>query len=58
MTGNHEQEAIDASQRISELKAVARRLWPDRDDPHVLSELHGVLNELRQAEQQLKAENA
>jgi hypothetical protein len=44
----------DAEQRVTELRAVARRLWPARDDSMVLSELLGVLSELRQAEAALR----
>jgi hypothetical protein len=52
MTGNREQEAIraDAEQRLAELRAVARALWPSRDDPEVLSELVNVMNQIRAAE--------
>jgi len=50
-----EQTAIqtDAEQRVAELRAVAKRLFPDRDDSRVLSELHSVLGQLRQAEAEL-----
>jgi hypothetical protein len=44
----------DAERRVSELRAVARRLWPDRDDSVVNSELVSVLSELRQAERELR----
>lgn len=56
MTGNREQDAIrvDAEQRIAELRNVARELWRDRDDPAVMSELVGVIGQLRQAEQALQ----
>jgi DNA-binding SARP family transcriptional activator len=43
----------EALRRVEELHAVARVLWPDRDDPGVLSELHVVLSELRHAEKEL-----
>jgi hypothetical protein len=45
----------DAEQRAAELKAVVRRLWPDRDDAAVNFELVAVLSELRQAEAELQA---
>jgi len=45
----------DAEQRVTELKAVVRRLWPHRDDSMVLSELLSVLSQLRQAEAELQA---
>lgn len=45
----------DAEQRVTELRAVARRLWPDRDDSVVNSELVAVLSELRQAQHELQA---
>ena len=50
-----EQTAIvsDAETRVAELRAVARRLWPDRDDGMVLSELTVVLGQLRAAEAEL-----
>ncbi len=40
----------DLLQHADELRAVAKRLWPDRDDAHVRSELVVVLEQLRQAE--------
>ena len=43
----------DAQERVNELKAVAKRLFPDRDDPQVLSELLSVMSQLRQAEGEL-----
>ena len=43
----------DAEQRITELKAVARRLWPDRDDAQVMSELVSVVSQIRAAEEEL-----
>jgi hypothetical protein len=39
------------AERLAELRAVARALWPDRDDPAVLSELVGIVAAIRQAEQ-------
>lgn len=60
MTATKEHTAIqtDAEQRITELRAVARELWPDRDDAHVMSELLSVISRLRQAESELKQSNA
>lgn len=49
----HAAIAIDAQRRVDELKAVARRLYPSRDDGMVLSELLSVLAQLRQAETEL-----
>lgn len=40
----------DAQARLDELHRVKRFLWPDRDDPLVLSELVSVLGAIRQAE--------
>jgi signal transduction histidine kinase len=59
MTALDETTAIqaDAEQRVAELRAVARRLFPDRDDGRVLSELHSVLGQLRQAESELGRHN-
>ena len=50
-----EQQAVraDAEQRLGELRAVARSLWSDRDDPHVASELSVVMGQIRQAERAL-----
>lgn len=42
--------ATDAGRHVEELRAAARRLWPDRDDAAVMSELVSVLGELRVAE--------
>lgn len=55
MTMLGEREAIqrDAEQRVTELRRVASVLWSDRDDPRVLSELHVMLGQLRQAEAEL-----
>jgi two-component SAPR family response regulator len=55
MTVAAEQQAIrlDAATRLDELRAVAQSLWPDRDDPHVSSELTVVMGQIRQAEQAL-----
>ena len=44
----------DLRARADELRAVARRLWPDRDDGAVLSELQSVVSQLRQVQAQLK----
>jgi hypothetical protein len=46
-----EREAIvsDAQQRLQELRETAVRLWPDRDDPVVLSELVSVLSRIKAA---------
>lgn len=56
MTASAEHTALqtDAENRVAELKAVARRLYLSRDDSMVLSELLGVLAELRQAEAELQ----
>ena len=40
----------DAEQRLEDLRRVAVVLWPDRDDPLVLSELTTVLSGIRAAE--------
>jgi hypothetical protein len=40
-----------AHTRLVELRNVARVLWPDRDDPRVMSELVVVMREIRAAEQ-------
>jgi hypothetical protein len=45
----------DLQNRAHELRAAAVRLWPDRDDGIVLSELLSVLGQLRSAERALKA---
>jgi hypothetical protein len=47
---------VDAELRVRELRAVAGRLWPDRDDPHVMSEYAVVEGQIRQAEQALADE--
>jgi len=44
----------DAEQRLAELRAVARTLWPDRDDPVVMSELVAVIDQIRCAEDAIK----
>lgn len=44
----------DASQRLAELRRVARQLWPDRDDPRVTSELVNVVRQIRQVEAELQ----
>ena len=55
-TGEEREAACDdARRRLAELRAVARALWPDRDDPDVLSELTAIVGAIRQAERQLKA---
>lgn len=46
----------DAQRRLTELRAVARRLWPDRDDAAVLSELVTVMDQIRSAEQALSTQ--
>lgn len=53
---NGERDAIvaDAGKRLSELRNVQAILWPDRDDPMVLSELCVVQSCIRCAEQALK----
>lgn len=60
MTGNGEANAArqDAQQRVTELRQVAARLWADRDDGQVLSELLSVIDQLRAAEAELKAHTA
>ena len=40
----------DARQRLAELRQVAETLWPDRDDPQVLSELTAIISQIRAAE--------
>ncbi len=51
-----EQQAIrtDAEKRLKELRARAARLIPDSDDSFVLSELHSVIGQIRQAEEALR----
>jgi hypothetical protein len=39
-----------ANQHVEQLRDDARRLWPDRDDPMVQSELHTILEQIRRAE--------
>jgi hypothetical protein len=46
----------DASRRLEELRAVAKSLWCDRDDPAVMSELVVVMGEIRGAERELRAD--
>lgn len=55
MTSPTERAAIhsDAQRHANELRAVAKALWPDREDPAVRAELTTVLSELKQAEQVL-----
>lgn len=56
MTGEERLAALeDARRRLGELRAVARDLWPHRDDPDVLSELTSVVGALRQAEAEVRA---
>lgn len=43
----------DVQQRVVECRAAIKRIWSDRDDAQVLSEIHGLLSELRAAEAQL-----
>lgn len=50
----HDALRVDAEQRVTELRAVAKTLWPDRDDAQVLSHLLSVLSQLRAAEAALK----
>lgn len=52
-TAEHEAIRDDAQQRLRELRAVARSLWPDRDDAHVASELTVLIGQIRQAENAL-----
>lgn len=49
----HQAVTTDARTRLAELRAVARALWPDRDDGYVLSELVTILSEIRGAERVL-----
>lgn len=44
----------DARRRLAELRAVARALWPDREDAEVMSELTAVVGQIRAAEAVLK----
>jgi two-component SAPR family response regulator len=46
---------VDAERRVRELRRVIERLWPDRDDSAVMSELTSLFGQLRQAEGELKA---
>ena len=41
---------VEAEARVRELRAVIRALYPDRDDPTVLSELVARIAELRRIE--------
>jgi hypothetical protein len=41
--------------RLAETKAVRNALWPDRDDPRVLSELVGLQSTIRELEGQCQA---
>jgi phage-related baseplate assembly protein len=43
----------DAQERVKNLRATARRLFQDRDDSMVMSELLSVLGQLRAAEAEL-----
>ena len=54
-----ESDAIvaDARARLVELHRVKRFLYPDRDDPFVLSELTSVMSQIRAAESVLKGES-
>ena len=47
-----QQQAIrdDAERQLIELRAVARVLWPDRDDPLVQSELTVIESQIAAAE--------
>jgi hypothetical protein len=45
----------DARDRYEDLRRVARRLWADRDDARVLSELIVVLREMNAMEQQFSS---
>lgn len=45
----------DAEQRLGELRAAARDLWPHREDAAVMSELVVVMGQIRGAEQALQA---
>lgn len=44
----------DAQQRMSEIREAIARLWADRSEPEVLSELHALVGELRQAKRALR----
>ena len=43
-------EHVEAEARARELRAAIKCLWPDRDDPQVLSELVALKGELRRVE--------
>jgi hypothetical protein len=47
-------QRADAERRVQECRSVLRRLWPDRDDAMVLSEIVAVVTELRKAEAVLR----
>ncbi len=44
----------DAEKRLAELYAIRGALLPDRDDPHVLSELTSIDSQIRSAETALR----
>jgi hypothetical protein len=46
----HQEFVADARRRLGELRMLIARLWPDRDDAFVLSELTTALSQLRQCE--------
>jgi hypothetical protein len=50
MTDEHTKRS-DAAQRLAALHAEHRALWPDRDDPAVLSELTIVESRMLSAQQ-------
>jgi hypothetical protein len=45
--------ARDAEHRLPRLRALARTLWPHRDDAEVMSELVVVMGQIRSARQAL-----
>lgn len=55
-TDEQQAEREDATRKLAELRAVARELWSDRDDPLVQSELSVVLAQIRSAEAVLRGE--
>jgi hypothetical protein len=45
-------ESAERETRLAETKAIRSALWPDRDDPLVLSELVGLQSTIRELEGQ------
>jgi len=52
-TGRSDATRADAERRLRELRRVRAVLWPDRDDPRVLSELVSVQGQVLAVEIEL-----